>query len=188
MIGGVWLFGVVGRDRPDRAEATRSPRPVRRSVILRCQRRPGSDSTDSTVKVLLTRAVTRVPSDLVRCASYELLTPGCSVVTRRTVAPGTAARAAAATFCAVSPDRAVSPPRGAGAEPVELPDADVVDKEGVGLGVAALASNGAARAMLARPPAAASPTLVLTMLNADADIQEPPDQSCANSHTKLSSH
>jgi len=34
-----------------------------------CQRGPGSACTDRTVKLLLTRAVTRLPSDLVRCAS-----------------------------------------------------------------------------------------------------------------------
>jgi len=65
-----WFGGAVAGAGLTRAEAARSlRRRASRSVTFRCQRRPGSACTDSTVKVLLTRAVTRVPSGLVRCAS-----------------------------------------------------------------------------------------------------------------------
>ena len=51
--------------------------------------------------------VTYVPSDLRRCASYAAGPE--SVSTRTTVAPGTAASAAAFAFAAAAPVRSVSP-------------------------------------------------------------------------------
>ncbi len=88
-----------------------------------------------TLNAELILTATIVPSDLRTWASYV---PPASLSTRTTVPPGTAARAAAWTFCAMVPVSAVSPDPAPELDPFvaavvtvaaleELVEADVVD-------------------------------------------------------------